>query len=255
MNKSLLVLFGFAVGCGGGATWFAFVKDEPAARAAVLQPLPPHLELVLVTTHELSSGSVVKEGDLAWQGWPRNTALKGVIRRSEAPAAINEIKDSVLRGALLAGEPIRREKLAKGGNPGDLSGILAPGHSAVAIAIEGGGATADGASILPNDRVDVTHAPHEKLGLRSGLHDVSVRKILVANVRVLAMASNAPDQRGQTGSTATLELDSHQAETVILAQRNGPLLLTPHPAQDAGNGGPVLALDEKRERASQSARR
>jgi pilus assembly protein CpaB len=248
MNKTLLILLGFAVGCGGGATWLAFAKDEPAV-AAVLQPLPPQLELVLVATHELSSGSVIQASDLAWQGWPRNTALKGVIRRSEAPAAINEIKDSVLRGAVVAGEPIRREKLAKGGNPGDLSAILAPGHSAVAIAIEGG-ATADGASILPNDRVDVIHATREKLGLRSGLRDASVRKTLVANVRVLAMAPNAPDKRGQTGSTATLDLDSQQAETVILAQRNGPLSLTPHPAQDARKSGPILALEDKRERAS-----
>ena len=68
---------------------------------------------------------------------------------------------------------------------------------------------------------------------------------------MLAIAQNAQDKRSQTGSTATLELDSQQAETVILAQRNGPLSLTPHSAQDAGKSGPVLALEEKRERASQ----
>jgi pilus assembly protein CpaB len=245
MKKSLLILLGFAV--GGGATWLAFAKDDPAAVAAVLQPLPPQLELVLVATHELSSGSVVQASDLAWQGWPRNTALKGVIRRAEAPAAINDIKNSVLRAAVVAGEPIRREKIAKGGNPGDLSAILAPGHNAVAIAIEGGGAAVGGPSILPNDRVDVIHATREKLGLRSGLRDASVRKTLVANVRVLAMAPNAPDKRG---STATLDLDSQQAETVILAQRNGLLSLTPHPAQDARKSGPILALEDKRERVS-----
>ena len=200
-----------------------------------------------MATHKLSSGSVVQASDLAWQGWPRNTALKGVIRKSEAPAAMDEIKDSVLRGALVEGEPIRREKLAKGGNAGDLSAILAPGHSAVAIAIEGGGAFAEGVSILPNDRVDVIRVTHEKPAIRSA----SVSKILVADVRVLAIAQNAQDKRSQTGSTATLELDSQQAETVILAQRNGPLSLTPHPAQDAGKSGPVLALEEKRERASQ----
>jgi pilus assembly protein CpaB len=212
-----------------------------------MPPLPPQLEWVLTATHELSPGSVIQASDLSWQGWPRKTALRGIIRKSEAPAAMEEIKDSVLRGGLIAGEPIRREKLARGGAPGDLSVLLAPGHSAVAIAVEGGGAMADGPSILPNDRVDVIHATREKLGLRSGLRDASVRKTLVANIRVLAMSPNGPDKRG---SIATLDLDSQQAETVILAQRSGPLSLAPHSAQDARKGGPILALEDKRERAS-----
>ncbi len=247
IKKTLLILLGFAVGCGGGATWLAFAKDDPAVAVAVLQPLPPQLELVLVATHQLSAGSVVQASDLAWQGWPRNTALKGVIRRSDSPAAINEIKDSVVRAALVAGEPIRREKLARGGTPGDLSVLLAPGHSAVAIAVEGGGAMADGPSILPNDRVDVIYATREKLGLLIRFARCFRPQRLVANIRVLAMSPNGPDKRG---SIATLDLDSQQAETVILAQRNGPLSLTPHSAQDARKGGPILALEEKRERAS-----
>ena len=40
MNKILLILFGFAVGCGAGATWFAFDQDEPAAVAAVRSAAP-----------------------------------------------------------------------------------------------------------------------------------------------------------------------------------------------------------------------
>jgi pilus assembly protein CpaB len=160
---------------------------------------------------------------------------------------MDEIKDSVARGAFLAGEPIRRDKLVKGGNAGDLVAILAPGHSAVAIAIEGGGAAADGATILPNDRVDVIRVARDKPASRSG---GDVGKTLVANVRVLAIGQNAQDKRGQTsGASATLELDAHQAETVILAQRGGQLSLAPHAMQDASKNDSVIALEEKRERA------
>jgi pilus assembly protein CpaB len=243
MKKSLLVFFGFMLGSGGAVTWLALAQSEPAAPVVIAAstPLPPQFEEVLVATHKLSSGSVIQVSDFAWQGWPRNTALRGVIRKSEAPAAMEELKDSVVRGALLEGEPIRREKLAKGGNAGELSAILAPGHSAVAIAIEGG-AAADGNAILPNDHVDVLRVTRDK----------PVSKTLVANVRVLAIAPNAPDKRGRvsaTGATATLELDPHQAETVILAQRGGQLSLALSSMQDSRKGDPLIALDEKRERA------
>ncbi len=245
MKKSLLILVGFVVGGAGGATWLALDRNKPAVAAALpaLAPLPPQLEEVLVATHKLSSGSVIQGSDLAWQGWPKDTALRGVIRKAESPAAMDEIKDSVARGAFLAGEPIRRDKLVKRGNAGDLVAILAPGHSAVAIAIEGG-ATADGAAILPNDRVDVIRAT--KTALRSG----EAGKTLVANVRLLAIAPNA--QRGPTsatGSTATLELDPNQAETVILGHRGGgQLSLAPHATQDTRKSEPFLALDEKHDR-------
>jgi pilus assembly protein CpaB len=178
--------------------------------------------------------------------------LRGVIRKAEAPAAMDEIKDSVARGAFLAGEPIRREKLVKGGNAGDLVAILAPGHSAVAIAVENG-AAADGGSILPNDRVDVIRVARDKPASRSA-GDAAVGKTLVANVRVLAIGQNAPDKRGQTsGMSATLELDAHQAETVILAQRGGQLSLAPHAKQDASKSEALIAFEEKRERGGARA--
>jgi pilus assembly protein CpaB len=244
MKKPLLIFFGFLLGCGGGATWLALDQKSSAPVAAVATALPPHLEEVLVATHKLSTGAVVQASDLAWQGWPRDTALKGVIRKSEAPAAMDEFKDWVVRGALIAGEPIRREKLTRGGAAADLSSFLAPGHSAVAITIGANGATADGGFIPLNERVDVIRVT--KTAIRSG----EASKTLVADVRLLALAPNPQDKRGQPpGATATLELDPHQAEKVILAQRGGQLSLALHPMQDARKSEPVLALDEKHDRA------
>ena len=197
--------------------------DQTGGRGRAFSPLPPQLEEVLVTTHKLSpSGSVVQASDLAWQGWPKDTALRGVIRRAEAPAAMDEIKNSVARGAFLAGKPLRHEERVKGGNAGDLVAILAPGHSAVAIAIEGGGEAADSSSILPNDRVDVLRVAHNKAASRGG--DAILRKDkLVTNVRVLAIGQNARDKRGQSlrggpdaGRWKTMRA---RAETVILAPK------------------------------------
>jgi pilus assembly protein CpaB len=179
--------------------------------------------------------------------------MQGVIRQSETPGAIDEIKDSIVRGSFLAGEPVRREKLFKGGSSGYLSAILAPGYRAVAINIEGSGSTTAGNFILPNDRVDVIRIYRDEDAAKSGAGDAFVSETLVTNVRVLAIGQNAQEKGGQpfaAGSTATLELDPHQSETVILAQRVGQLSLVLRSMQDAKEvTSPVTTAEEKHDTA------
>ena len=158
-----------------------------------------------------------------------------------------------MRGSFLAGEPIRRDKLFKGGNSGYLSAILTPGYRAVAINIEGSGATTAGNFILPNDRVDVIRIYRDEDAAKTGSGDAFVSETLVTNVRVLAIGQNAQDKGGQpfaTGATATLELDPHQAETVILAQRVGQLSLVLRSMQDAKEAAaPITTGEEKHDHA------
>ena len=62
------------------------------------------------------------------------------------------------------------------------------------------------------------------------------RNFPVSNVRVLAMGQTVETKNGEavvTGATATLELDPHQAELVLLAQRTGTLALELRPLVDA----------------------
>jgi pilus assembly protein CpaB len=269
MKKARLMFFGFVLACGAGAAWLALDRPEPQPAALAPAPPPPQLEQVLVAARELSFGAVTQATDLAWRNWPKDALPPGVIRRSDSPNAIEDIKDSVVRGSFLAGEPIRREKLIKGGGSGYLSAILAPGYRAVAIAIDGAGATTAGNFILPNDRVDVIRIYRDEDAVRSGAGDAFVSETLVGNVRVLAIGQNAQEKGGQpiaAGTTATLELDPGQAETVILAQKIGQLSLVLRSMQDSLQvsrqdslqdswqdaqqpGGPVALTQIKREQA------
>ena len=107
---------------------------------------------------------------------------------------------------MIAGEPIRREKLVKG--QGFMSAILPAGMRAVAINIDSQGATSAGGFILPGDRVDVIRTSRDASAGASS--DNYVSETLLQNVKVLAVGPNIQEKNGQSvvvGSNATLELD------------------------------------------------
>ena len=237
MKKSRLLFLGVALATGAGATYLVYTRPEPQAPAPLVQAPPPAAtEQVLVAARELNFGSVVQPVDLTWQDWPKSASIQGVIRKSETPNAMDDVKDSVVRGSFLQGEPIRREKLFKGGASGFLSAIVNPGYRAVAITIDDNGANTAGKFILPNDRVDVIRIYRDEDAAKSGAGDAYISETLVTNVRVLAIGQNAQEKGGQpfaAGTTATLELDPRQAESVILSQRVGQLSLVLRAMQDS----------------------
>ena len=237
MKKARLIFLGVVLASGAGASYLVLSRPEPPPPTPVAhEPPPTATEQVLVASRELNFGSVLQPADINWQDWPKSAPVQGVIRKSETPNAVDEIKDSVVRGSFLQGEPIRREKLFKGGNSGFLSAIVNPGYRAVAITIDDNGANTAGKFILPNDRVDVIRIYRDEDAAKLGAGDPYISETLVTNVRVLAIGQNAQDKGGQpfaTGSTATLELDPRQAETVILAQRVGQLSLVLRSMQDS----------------------
>jgi pilus assembly protein CpaB len=255
MKKARLIFLGVVLASGAGASYLVLSRPEPPAPMPVaLETAPAPLEQVLVAARELNFGSVLQPSDLNWQDWPKHASIQGVIRKSETPNAVDDIKDSVVRGAFLQGEPIRREKLFKGGASGFLSAIVNPGFRAVAITIDDNGANTAGKFILPNDRVDVIRIYRDEDAAKSGSGDTYISETLVSNVRVLAVGQNAQDKGGQpfaSGTTATLELDPHQAETVILAQRVGQLSLVLRSMQDSqpSAGGPESVSQIERDRA------
>jgi pilus assembly protein CpaB len=237
MKKARLIFLGVVLASGAGASYLVLSRPEPPAPTPLAQTPPPAVtEQVLVAARELNFGSVLQPPDLTWQDWPKSASIQGVIRKSETPNAMDEVKESVVRGSFLQGEPIRREKLFKGGASGFLSAIVNPGYRAVAITIDDNGANTAGKFILPNDRVDVIRIYRDEDAAKSGAGDAYISETLVTNVRVLAIGQNAQEKGGQPfagGTTATLELDPRQAETVILSQRVGQLALVLRAMQDS----------------------
>ena len=238
MKKSRIIVLFLAVAAAGGAFVLATGSKTPAPAPTVVQAPAPMTEDVLIASKDLPLGTLIAEGDLSWQAWPKDAVPPGMIKKSDGPTVIEDLKGSIARASLVQGEPVRRDRLIKGS--GFMSAILPAGMRAVAINIDSQGSTSAGGFILPADRVDVVRTHAEET--RTGASGNYVSETLLQNVLVLAIGQNVQEKNGQTvvvGSTATLELDPIQAETVVLAQRTGQLSLTLRSIQDAKEGGQI----------------
>ncbi len=197
-------------------------KPEPVVIRTVAPPPPPS-EAVLVSAHDLGFGSVVADGDVRWQPWPKDQVPPGTIARSLQPNAIDNVKGAIVRSNFSAGEPLRADRLVKGNGSGFMAAVLPSGMRAVAIDLIDQGKSAAGGFILPNDRVDVIRTFHPDDAPASFASET-----ILSNIRVLAIGQSIQEKAGERtviGGTATLEMMPEQAEKVILAQRTGQLTL------------------------------
>jgi pilus assembly protein CpaB len=188
---------------------------------------------VLVATTTLSSGTLLRLKDVAWQ--PTTAAEPGQIRRpstsvNNASAELeqnvrDEVYGAALRADVAAGEPIRRGTIVKPGDRDFLQVVLSPGARAIAIPVSTGGASTG--LLYPGDRVDVILTQSFKD--ESPLTRRSVSETVVKNLRVLAV--DAADVKSTSpsngfGRTVTLEVTPEQAEKINVATELGKLSLT-----------------------------
>ncbi len=243
MNKAQIVVLAVAVTAGGGA--FMMMNAAPPEQAPVVQAPPPPTDQVLVATRDLSYGTALNEPDTAWVEWPKDAVPVGVLRKSEAPGAKEDLKGSFVRSPISNGEPLRRERLVKGQTAGLMSTMLTAGHRAVAIDVSLN--TTAGGFILPNDHVDVIRTFRDQEQAKERGADVVNSEVILTNVRVLAMGQTVETKNGESvvsGATATLDLDPRQAELVILAQRTGQLALVLRSLADANGGVDQPVVDQ-----------
>ena len=200
---------------------------------------------VLVASRDIGLGEIVASHDFTWQKWPKDGVRNGLIT-SQNKDAKRKIAGSIVRGAIVAGEPASLQKLVKPGQGGVLAAILPQGMRAVATRIEQ--KTAVGGLILPNDHVDVILIRRNRGGSRG---DNFVADTLFRNVRVLAIGQQLQTAKGkkaaESGSsttTATLELTPRQAETLALANSMGEITLSLRSVSDLDATGQGLTKND-----------
>ncbi len=243
MNPSRALLIGIAAVAGTLAFYITSGREPPPPPPPVVVAAAPSVEMidVLVASADLPMGQVLKPADLRWQPWPRAVVNDGFLLRPALPTALEDTAGSFVRGAFLAGEPIRREKLIKANGGGFLSAMLPAGMRAMAISIDTRGSNTAGGFILPNDRVDVVRTQRDGEPGRAGASEAHAADTILTNVRVLAVGQTVQERNGErvvTGDTATLEVTPGQAEMLALAQRAGQLSLTLRSIVDAAPSSP-----------------
>jgi pilus assembly protein CpaB len=213
---------------------------------------------VLVASRDLQVGTRLKDEDMAWQGWPADALNPSFITDGGPPAppttgataaagaaaaaandlitnggpAMQALRGSVVRDALVKGEPIVKGKIVVAGEGGFMSVVLKPGMRAMAMPVNA--ETGAGGFIQPGDRVDLISA-HQDSGSKTGSGFVS--QIVVSNVRVLAVDQTTdPAKNGKfiVGSTVTLEIPADATQMVAEARSRGGMALALRSYADMG---------------------
>jgi pilus assembly protein CpaB len=158
------------------------------------------------------------------------------------PAAMASLMGAVVHDQISSGEPILEKKLIRLGEGGYLAAVLTPGMRAIAVSLSAENGA--GGFILPGDHVDVIQV-HEQDSSMPGMKPVTISRIVVANVRVLAIDQKTkPEKDAQAivGAAATLEVKEDAAQALIEAGATGKLQLALRSYADAGApSGRVLA--------------
>jgi len=179
-----------------------------------------------VAKSDIGVGQTLSADDMIWQTWPAATASSTFIRRNERPDATTQIAGSIARSPFIAGEPIREPKLIKANGSGFMAAILPSGMRAISTEISP--ETGAGGFILPNDRVDVVLSHREKNPDPKASADIVVSKIILTNIRVLAIDQAPKEKEGQNsvvGKTVTLELKPEQVPILAASRQGGVLSL------------------------------
>ena len=220
MPVSRLLVLALSLTAGGGAAWLTTTREPQVEQITMSATAAPseHAEILVAAT-DLEQRRRLGPEDLEWRSWPKDALHEGYITRSARPEAVDELGGKLVRVSMLAGEPVRSEKVSAS-DTGYLSALLTPGKRAVSVKISA--ESTAGGFILPDDRVDVLHTviPDGRAG--------GVTRTVVTNVRVLAIDQQitAPEANAvATAKTATLELAPGQAEIVSAAEANGALSL------------------------------
>jgi pilus assembly protein CpaB len=193
-------------------------------------------EEILVATMPLAAGTLLRAPDVTWQAIDRPAEPGEIVRPSaadqEAPPKLDEevrseIYGAALRGAVAAGDPIRRGGIVKPGDRDFLQLVLSPGERAIAIPVAAGGASTG--LLYPGDRVDVI-LTQKFSDSTAPLTRRSVSETVVENLRVLVIdAMDAKMAPGNTfGRTVTLQVMPDQAEMINVATELGKLSLALH---------------------------
>lgn len=213
-----------------GALLVALIVRMVVQAATVPHAAPIVMKRVRVAAADLPPGLLLRDSDLAWKEFPVAGIPPNAVVDSDAPNAV-ELKGSLLRQAVPAGQLVTSDEVILSSSPGFLAATLHPGMRAVSVAIDD--VSGNAGLIEPGDYVNLLLT--QQMSGRTDNPDLAVSsETVVQHVRILAVGSiiqrpKADGNGGQDNSnrarTVTLEVSPQMAEVVSVAARLGSLSL------------------------------
>ncbi len=240
MNMPRMLILVLAVVAAGAAALLVrgFMGGGTPSAVAMVAPAPTiPTSQVLVASAALQPGQALNATLVHWQKWPKSDVDSTFITQDQTPDLNATLAGTVVRAAMVDGEPLTPAKFVHADAGGFLAATLPSGMRAMSIPItvESGA----GGFVLPNDRVDIL--------MTEQISDNPKRfraRVVLTNIQVLAMDQTFKQDRDQKvvlAKTATLALTSDQSRIVIKAQAGGPLTLVLRALGDNTKPAPVAA--------------
>lgn len=171
---------------------------------------------VLAATHDIPTGTILKDMDMKWIPWSAEAAQNGKFYIKDK-TQMSDLVGAVMREGIHADEPLLAGRVVQIKDQGFLAAVLTPGKRAMSVTLTPSAGVAG--FIFPGDHVDVilTHGFSRKD--INELNDRYISETVITDVRVLALDQRSDNQNNdpKVAQLATLEVSPKQAEKLALA--------------------------------------
>jgi pilus assembly protein CpaB len=173
-------------------------------------------ETIVVAGVSMNMAETITPQHIKLLPWPAKSVPSGAVR------TLAEAEGRVVRGSIVAGEPLLEGKLAPqlAGKGGLMPMLVPEGQRGVTIKVDD--AVKESGFVLPNSRVDVLVSMAKQPNSQE-----RISKVIIQDVTVLAAGQTVElrDNKPVTITTVTLSLQPAQVERLALAQSEGKLTL------------------------------
>ena len=212
----LILLCASALGLLASALVYRVVSQAASAGGG-------QYEQIVVAAVNMSLAETVTSQHVKLVAWPKASVPEGAIRN------LRDAEGRVVRGSILAGEPLMEAKLAPelSGKGGIMPMLVPEGQRGVTIKLDE--AVRESGFLLPNSRVDVLVSMPKAPGSQE-----KIAKVILQDVTVLAAGQTVElrDNKPVTNTTVTLGLTPEQTERLAVAQAEGKLMLVQRNLRD-----------------------
>jgi pilus assembly protein CpaB len=226
MNTRMVLLAVFAVISAAvtfflAKTWIDSQRDEMRRHAESMKTNTTESVNVLVAKSNLPSGLILAREHVEWKPWPEKGVAPNYLMEGREKA--DDVVGHVVRGGIIAGEPITKGRVIAPGDRGFMAAVLRPDMRAVSIKVRP--ETSVAGFIKPGDHVDLLllHSvvpPNAETRAKR-----RIAETVLNDLRIIAIDQRPDDQDGSASiaKTITFEVTKKQAEIVTVANSLGTL--------------------------------